>query len=117
MKSVQKLPKSSSSVDEMESCSKHVLGWPRYWAMAVSRDGSGKINDEVQGEAFEEDDVEHLLAGEWHLVDWIRLVHMLEKSTDNVQPDPSDHLGKFYTTCFECERVKSNVGSGGMCQR
>jgi hypothetical protein len=97
MKGIRQLALKTSHIDEMESCSKHILEWGRYWAMAISRDEKGEVHDDVQGEAFNEADVKHLLDGEWDKVDWIHLAQDLEKWTDNVDPDPTEHLGNFAT--------------------
>lgn len=38
-----------------------------------------------------------LLDGNWHQVDWVHLVQLMEGWTDHVQEDDSAHLGKYAT--------------------
>ena len=65
--------------DEMETASKFVVDWNKYWPMAISRDRQGEVHPEVQGEEFDDADVECLLGGDWHEVKWIRLKQLIEK--------------------------------------
>ena len=99
MKGVRQLgaTKQLTGGDEMESASKHLVEWSKYWPMVVSRDRSGAVHPEVQGEEFSEDSVDSLLAGEWHEVPWIELLHQMEGWTDDVFPDPSDSLERHTT--------------------
>jgi len=97
MKAINKMTLASQNTSEMEACTKHVWEWKRYWPMAISRDTSGKVHGNVQGECFPEEEVSHLLNGLWHQVDWVRLVQLMEAWTDDVQPEDSAHLGSFAT--------------------
>ena len=95
MKAVRKLMLSSQNIPEMESSSKFLEKWHHYWPMAISRGESGEVQSDVQGKEFPEDQVVLLLRGEWHLVDWVKLVRLVEFWTDNVAPDEGTFQGTF----------------------
>jgi hypothetical protein len=98
-KAIRQLPnhRQITGGDVMESASKYVVEWNKYWPMAISRNRKGEVHPEVQGEEFDEEDVTHLLSGNWHLVRWIRLNQMMEKWMDNTFPDPDDSYCSFTT--------------------
>lgn len=95
MKAIRKLTLASQNVAEMESCSKYLEEWAHYWPMAISRDDQGVVDSDVQGKRFPEDQVELLLDGQWHKIQWLKLVQMQELWTDNVQPDDGSFHGTF----------------------
>ena len=97
MKAVNKVGLASQNTFEMEACTKHVKEWRRYWPMAVSRDASGKVHKNVQGQCYPDGEVAFLLDGLWHEISWVLLVQMMEGWTDDVQPEDSSHLGSFAT--------------------
>jgi len=98
MKGIRQINK-QTSVEELENCSKHLTKWCKYWPMEISKDSKGRIHAEIQGKSFPEKDVEHLLAGDWHLVDWIRLIQHLDLWTDNVLPDSCQNYSQYETLC------------------
>ena len=65
--------------------------------MVVSRGEDGKVNDEVQGEEFPEEQVNLLLSGSWHQVDWISLVQKMDLWTEDAEPDEETSLKGFAT--------------------
>ena len=99
MKAVRKLTMASQNVSEMESCTKHLEEWCRYWPMAVSRNEVGEVNDDVQGESFPEEQVTLLLDGKWAEIDWIELLQLYELWTDRVQPEEGTFIGTYARLC------------------
>ena len=97
LKAVRQINK-QTDIEEMENCSEHLDEWRRYWPMTLSII-DGKVHPDVQGEQVSAKAVDHLLAGEWHLVPWIEISQMLALWKENIKPDKSAHLGDFSTLC------------------
>ena len=96
MKGIRQFNK-ATSVEEIERCSKHLRQWSKYWPMAASRGTDGQVHKEVQGRCFPEKDVVHLLNGEWHLIDWIKLIQLMDLWINNSQMDSSVSYGQYGT--------------------
>ena len=99
MKAIKQLSsgRQAGTGDEMETASKFVAEWKRYWPMAISRDDSGEVHEDVQGEEYPDQDVEALLDGEWHKVRWILLKQLMERWKDNIAPGSDDSYSDFAT--------------------
>ena len=98
LKGIRQLNK-HPAIEEMETCSKFLNDWDKYWPMAISRDDSGTIHEAVQGESFPEEQVEHLLKGDCHLVDWIILCQLMDKWMDGVEPEEDMSYSQYTTLC------------------
>ena len=99
MKAVRKMTLASQNVVEMESCTKHLEEWCRYWPMAISRNELGEVDDDVQGESFPENQVILLLDGKWNKVNWVELLQMYELWTDKVRPGEGTFVGTYARLC------------------
>ena len=76
-------------ISEIEAVSKFVPLWNKYWPMALASKADGKINKKVQGKASGDKDVQRLLSGSWHEIDWVALSQQIELWSDNLQPEPT----------------------------
>lgn len=76
-------------ISELEAVTKFIPLWNKYWPMALASKADGKINKQVQGKAFDEKDVQRLLNGSWHEVNWVALSQHIDLWSDNLQPEPT----------------------------
>ena len=76
-------------IQEIETMSKFVPLWKKYWPMALASTDNGKIVKAVEGKSFSDEAVSNLLGGLWHKIDWVSLAQQLDLWSDNLQPEPT----------------------------
>ena len=90
--------------DEIESCSKYVNEWPKYWTICLATDLSGNVNSDAQGRSQSERNSASLLAGNWGKdsggtvwINWIEVAQSMDLFCYKIKPSSSAALHKYAT--------------------
>jgi hypothetical protein len=86
MVAVRKFSK-ASGFEEISGCSRFLPHFGKFWAMSVCSAPDGSIPSKIQGRSFAEKDVEALLSGEWHKVDWVKASQECDLWSENIPVD------------------------------
>lgn len=90
--------KKSSSVIEIESCSKFTGEWRKYWTIGLATDPSGTVMKVAQGVSQSEENTEALLKGNWGSgVNWVEILEGIELKCFDIEPSSNSSLYNFAT--------------------
>jgi hypothetical protein len=88
----------------VESCSPLIPSFCYYWTAFLSQNEDGSPNLEAYGHPMQSEDVDHLLKGHFHLVNWIRVAQSIDLWCHGVHPDVDASYGD-YETLVDVQRV------------
>ena len=90
--------KKSSTVIEIESCSKFTGEWRKYWTIGLATDSTGNVMKVAQGVSQSEENTEALLSGNWGSgVNWIEILEGIELKCYDIEPSSTSSLYNFAT--------------------
>ena len=90
--------KKSSSVMEMESCSKFTDEWRKYWTIGLATHPSGTVMKVAQGVSQSEENTDALLDGNWgSRVNCIEILQGIELKCFEIEPSSKSSLYNFAT--------------------
>lgn len=98
--------KKATGIEQIESCSKHVGHWAKYWTIGLATQSDGSVITEAQGESQSDSNTEGLLSGKWGSgINWIQVVQSLDDFCFAIEPGEPASYAKFATLTAVKETV------------
>ena len=96
----------ATGVEEVESCSKFVGFWAKYWTIGLATQPDGSVITEAQGESQSEANTEALLKGNWGTgINWIDVVQSIDNFCFAIESGEKTSYANFATLTSVKETV------------